>query len=171
MTGHMKRSNSLKLVAVLLVLSLLLAACAKDTGGEAANPEAANPMNYLKPEALKEAIESGSNDYVILDMRKSADFNDSHIVGSYSADQDKAKDGDKADGIANLKAALKEASGSETGDEGDKYVLICYSGKIYAQTGTDLLIEIGVKPEQIFTLEGGFKAWEAAGDEYKSLLE
>ena len=37
---------------------------------------------------------------------------------------------------------------------------MCYSGAGYAQVGTDLLInEMGVNPENIYTVEGGMKAW------------
>lgn len=165
----MKKRNVLKVVSILLLISLLIVGCGKssDTGGAGNN----NPMNYVKAEALKESIESGSNDYVILDVRKIADYNEAHIKGAFSADQDKAKDGDSADGTANLKAALKEATGNEAGSADNKYVLACYKGKSYAQTATDLLIEMGVKADQIYTLEGGLEAWRSGGDDYTKLLQ
>lgn len=162
----MIKNKSLKLIPVLLILSLLLVACgqSQETG--------ANPMKYIGVEDLKQSIESGSNDYVILDVRKVEDYNTSHIVGAYTADQDAAnKGGDDAAGTANLKKALKEATGSEVGNSGDKYALVCYSGKSYAQKATDLMIEMGISADQIYTVEGGMKAWEDGGDAYTDLLE
>ena len=146
------------------MLSLLLAAC-----GKKVEETTTNPMQYIGIEVLKESIDSG--DYVLLDVRKAEDYNSSHIVGSYSADQDAAKDGDDKEGTANLKAALNEATGSETGKTDDKYALICYSGKVYAQTATDLMIKMGISADKIYTLEGGMKAWDEGGNDYKELLE
>lgn len=129
-------------------------------------------MQYIGAEDLKASIESGSDDYVILDVRKAEDYNESHIVGYYGADQDAAnEDVDDKIGTANLKAALKEATGNETGSSGDKYALVCYAGKLYAQTATDLMIKMGISADNIYTLEGGMKAWEEGGDDYKGLLE
>ncbi len=160
------RNKSLKLVPILLILSLVLVACGQ------AEETTANPMQYIGVEDLKASIESGSDDYIILDVRKVEDYNTSHIVGAYSADQDAANKGrDDEAGIANLKKALKEATGSEVGNAGEKYALVCYSGKSYAQKGTDLMIEMGISKDQIYTVEGGMKAWEEAGDDYKGLLE
>ena len=55
---------------------------------------------------------------------------------------------------ANIEQAL-----SETDTEGKKIVLLCYSGKRYAQAATNLLVESGVEAGQIYTLEGGYKGW------------
>ena len=129
------------------------------------------PMQYIGAEVLKTSIESGADDYIILDVRKAEDYSTSHIAGSYGADQDAAKDGDDKSGTANLKAALKEATGNETGNSDDKYALVCYSGKVYAQTATDLMIKMGISADNIYTLEGGIKAWNEGGDDYKGLLE
>ncbi|MFW5649269.1 MAG: rhodanese-like domain-containing protein [Candidatus Alkaliphilus sp. MAG34] len=161
------KNKSLKLILVLLVLSLLLAACGKKEEGTAGTDS--SPMQYIGAEDLKASIESDS--YIILDVRKAEDYNTSHIKGSYGADQDAAKDGDDASGTANLKAALKGATGNETGNSDDKYVLVCYSGKVYAQTATDLMVKMGISKDNIYTLEGGIKAWNEAGDDYKALLE
>lgn len=163
----MKKIKSLKLMSIFLVLALVLVGC-----GQKAEQEASNPMQYIGIETLKESIESGSDDYVILDTRKLEDFNKGHIVGSFPADVDAAnKGGDDATGTANIKAALLEATGNEVGDPNAKYALVCYSGKSYAQKATDLMIEMGIKADQIYTVEGGMKAWEEAGDDYKGLLE
>lgn len=163
----MKKRQSLKLMSILLILILALVGC-----GKAAEEEAANPMKYIAVEELKDSIDSGSNDFVILDVRKAEDYNTSHIVGAVEGDVDAAnKGGDDEAGKASLKDALLEATGSETGGDSDEYVLVCYSGKSYAQKATDLLIEMGVSADKIYTLEGGMKAWEAGGDDYKALLE
>lgn len=161
----MIRNKSLKLMSVLLVLSLLLVGC-----GQA--KEADNPMEYIGAEDLKESIESGADDYVILDVRKIEDYNDSHIVGSYTADQDAAnKGGDDEKGIENLKKALTDATGNELGNADDKYALVCYSGQSYAQKATDLMIKMGISKDQIFTVKDGMKAWDAGGEDYETHLE
>lgn len=161
------KNKSLKLLSVLLILSLVLVGC-----GQKAEETAANPMKYISVEDLKKDIDSGSNEYIILDVRQAKDYEESHIKGAILADQHAAnKEGDDETGIANLKAALKEATGSEEGNPDIKFALVCYSGKSYAQKATDLLIEMGVSPDQIFTVEGGMKAWTEAGDDYNSLLE
>lgn len=161
------KNKSLKLMSVLLVLSLLLVGC-----GQAAEETTTNPMQYVSVETLKEDIDTAASEYIILDVRKVEDFNISHIVGSVSGDVDAAnKGGDDETGTANLKAALKEATGSETGNPGEKYALVCYSGKSYAQKATDLMVEMGISADQIYTVEGGMTAWEEGGDDYKGLLE
>ncbi|HZK57093.1 MAG TPA: rhodanese-like domain-containing protein [Clostridia bacterium] len=163
------KNKSLKLILILLALSLLLTACGKEKK-ETAGADS-TPMQYIGAEVLKTSIESGADDYIILDVRKAEDYSTSHIAGSYGADQDAAKDGDDKSGTANLKAALKEATGNETGNSDDKYALVCYSGKVYAQTATDLMIKMGISADNIYTLEGGIKAWNEGGDDYKGLLE
>ena len=161
------KKKSLKLMSVLLILSLVLVGC-----GQKAEEANANPMKYISVEDLKGDIDSGANEYIILDVRQAKDYEESHIKGAILADQHAAnKEGDDATGIANLKVALKEATGSEEGSPDVKYALVCYSGKSYAQKATDLLIEMGVSGDQIFTVEGGMKAWTEAGDDYNSLLE
>lgn len=162
------RSKVLGLMSILLVLSLMLVAC----GQKGEEEKSANPMKYVEVEDIKKVVESDSDKYIILDVRKAEDYNTSHIKGAYLADQDAAnKDGDDAKGIENLKSALKEATGSEVGKEDSKYALVCYSGKSYAQKATDLMIEMGISADNIYTVEGGMKAWEEGGDDYKGLLE
>ncbi|OLS02762.1 rhodanese-like domain-containing protein [Tissierella creatinophila] len=164
------KNKALKLMSILFVLTLVLVGCGKETdkpaGGET------NTMKYISREDLKENIESKSDEYVILDARKVKDYDTSHIDGAYTADQDAAnKGGDDEKGKENLKVALKEATGSETGNPDDKYALVCYSGKSYAQKATDLMIDLGISADQIYTLEGGMEAWEKGGEEYKALLK
>ncbi len=165
------KNKSLKLMSIFLLLAVVLVGC-----GQAAAPaesEApANQMQYVSLEDLKADIEAGSGEYIILDNRKLEDYNKSHVKGSVAADVDAAnKGGDDAAGIVNLKAALTEATGNETGNPDAKYALVCYSGKSYAQKATDLLIEMGVSADQIYTIEGGMKAIDEAGDDYKGILE
>lgn len=161
------KKKSLLLISMLLILSLSLIAC-----GQADEADAENPMQYVSIEDLKEDVEAGSDEYVILDVRKVEDYDSSHIRGSYAADVDAAnKGGDDDTGIANLKAGLKEATGSETGNDGEKYALVCYSGKSYAEKATELMVGMGISEDQIYTVEGGITAWEEAGDEYTELLD
>lgn len=118
-------------------------------------------MSYISAEDTKAIVDGGNEkDYVLLDVRKAEDFDAGHTDNFSSADLDKAKEGDAADGKANLEKAIDEQTGGE--GIGDKEVLLmCYSGKSYAQAGTDLLInELGVNPDQIKTIEGGMKAYE-----------
>lgn len=152
---------------VLFILSLVLLECGetKERGG------ISNKMKYIGIEALKDSIESGSDEFIILDVRQVKDFNTNHIVGSYNADVHAAnKEGDDETGIANLKATLKKVTGSEVGNDNDKYALVCYSGRSYVEKATDLMVEMGISADQIYTLEGGMKAWEVAGQEYTKLL-
>lgn len=153
-------------------LSLALVGCGdntENTGTEETEQTQAE-MDYIEKEELKDSV--GTEDYVILDVRKEEDYKDAHIEGAYLADQDAAnKGGDDEAGIANLKTALEEATGSETGNDDEKYALVCYSGKSYAQKATDLMLEMGISQDQIYTLDGGMEAWEDGGDEYKELLK
>lgn len=161
------KNKLLKHMSIMLILALLLAGCAQKAPEESKT----NPMQYISKEDLKSAIESESDEIIILDVRKVEDYDKGHIVGAFAADVDAAnKGGDDAKGIEHLKAALKDATGNELGASSKKYALICYSGKSYAQKATDLLLEMGVSADQIYTLEGGMKDWTEAGDEYNNLI-
>lgn len=168
------KTYRLALCLAALLSIFMLAGCDSGSGesGSASSSGPAvvenNAMQYMSKEDLKAAVESGAQNLVVLDLRKAADYAKSHVVGSFSADVDKAKSGDNADGINNLKAALKEATGSETANADSKIVLLCYSGKSYAQKGTDLLINMGVPAANIVTLQGGYKDWTS--DDYEKLL-
>ena len=115
-------------------------------------------MQYLPIADAQAAV--GNADYVFVDLRQPADYDKGHIDGAISASMHEAKDGDWNTGVENMKAALKAATGSETG-EGKNLVLICYSGKKYAQAGTNVLDYLGADMSKVYTLEGGMKAWEA----------
>lgn len=75
-----------------------------------------------------------SSDYVFIDLRKADDYKAGRIKGAIAADMDACKGGDFQNGVDTMKAALKDATGSENGAD-KKLVLICYSGKSYAQAG------------------------------------
>lgn len=98
---------------------------------------------------------------MFIDLRKADDYKAGHIKGAIAADMDACKGGDFRNGVDTMKAALKDATGSESGG-GKKLVLICYSGKTYAQAGTNVLSVIGANMDDAFTLEGGMKAWTGA---------
>lgn len=102
-----------------------------------------------------------SSNYVFIDLRKADDCKAGHIKGAIAADMDACKGGDFQNGVDTMKAALKDATGSESGAD-KKLLLICYSGKTYAQAGTNVLSVIGANMDDVFTLEGGMKAWTGA---------
>ena len=98
---------------------------------------------------------------MFIDLRKADDYKAGHIKGAIAADMDACKGGDFQNGVDTMKAALKDATGSENGAD-KKLVLICYSGKSYAQAGTNVLSAIGANMDNVFTLEGGMEAWTGA---------
>ena len=168
----MKKRPCLSFVASLMAVLLLASACSNTTPGSASGstPETGTPQ-YVTREDLKADIDAGGDGYVILDVRKAADYAQQHIQGAYSADVDPSISGsDDATSTANLKAAILEATGSETGNEDDQFALVCYSGKKYAEKATSLMEQMGVAPGNIFTLEGGQNGWAEAGDAYTALL-
>ena len=133
------------LLAVVMVLGLF-AAC----GNETTEPETNDvPMQYITLAEAKELLDDEG--YVFFDLRKTADSSVSSIPGAEAWDLDAAKDGDAEAG----KATMTEAT------EGlDKnIILICYSGKRYAQATTNALSAIGYDMSKVYTLEGGFTAW------------
>ena len=56
-----------------------------------------------------------SSDYVFIDLRKADDCKAGHIKGAIAADMDACKGGDFQNGVDTMKAALKDATGSESG--------------------------------------------------------
>ena len=115
--ARMKRTLYTSLVAVLMVLMLLLSACATDTTAATTDaaatdaaateaPAASTEPQYITKEDLKADIDAGGTGYIILDVRKAADYAESHIQGAYSADVDPTiSNSDDATSTANLKAA------------------------------------------------------------------
>ena len=141
----MKRIISLLLV---LVMALSLAACGAPAATEA--PADNNvPMQYIKHDEAKELLEN--DEYVFFDIRKAADSSANSIPGAQAWDMDAAKEGDAEAGKATMTEATKGLD--------KKIILVCYSGKRYAQAATNALAAIGYDMSKVYTLEGGFTNW------------
>ena len=122
----------------------------EETSSEIVAPEADVEMQYITVEDASANLES--DDYTFIDVRKAEDYAASHIPGAISADMDAAKNGDFDAGVATMQEVLN--SGVD-----NNLVLICYSGKTYAQATTNVLSALGYDMSKVYTLEGGFTAW------------
>ena len=122
----------------------------EETSSEIVAPEADVEMQYITVEDASANLES--DDYTFIDVRKAEDYATSHIPGAISADMDAAKNGDFDAGVATMQEVLN--SGVD-----NNLVLICYSGKTYAQATTNVLSALGYDMSKVYTLEGGFTAW------------
>ena len=142
----MKRAISLLLVAVMMLG--LLAGCGEKAPAAEDNNVA---MQYIKAEEAKELL--NSDEYVFFDIRKAADSSTNSIPGAQAWDMDKAKEGDAEAGKATMTEATKDLD--------KKIILVCYSGKRYAQAATNALSAIGYDMTKVYTLEGGFTNWSA----------
>ncbi len=153
----------------------------------AAEQQAAPEVKEIEMKKISPAdveAQLGNDEYLIVDVRKAADFEAGHIPGAISADMDAAKEGDLANGIDTMKASMQEATGTDNGADkklvlvcysGNRYaqvatnildngadkklVLVCYSGNRYAQVATNILGSLGANMDNVTTLEGGMKAW------------
>jgi len=67
---------------------------------------------------------------------------------------DAAKEGDFNAGVATMQVATRGLD--------KNIVVICYSGKRYAQATTNVLSALGYDMSKVYTLEGGMKAWTEA---------
>ena len=112
-------------------------------------PEKDVEMQYVSVEDASGLL--GTEGYTFFDVRKAADYETSHIPGAVSADMDAAKEGDFAAGVATMQVATRGMD--------DNLVLVCYSGKRYAQATTNVLSALGYDMSKVYTLEGGFTAW------------
>lgn len=139
-----------------LVMAFSLAACGQSGGaaasGAGSSASADVAMQYMTADETVEIL--GTEGYTILDIRKAADYETSHITGSVSADMDAAVNGDTAAGEATMKTATEGLD--------DNLILVCYSGKKYAQAATNALSANGYDMSKVFTLEGGFNNWSEA---------
>ena len=115
-------------------------------------PEADVQMQYMTPAEAAELV--GTEGYTFFDVRKAADYATSHIPGAVGTDMDAAKEGDFAAGVATMQVATRGMD--------DTLILICYSGKRYAQATTNVLSALGYDMSKVYTLEGGFTAWSEA---------
>ena len=106
-------------------------------------------MQYMDAAATLDVV--GKDGYTIIDLRKAEDYEAAHIPGSVLLSMDPAINGDTDDGIATMKAGIEGVD--------DTLVLVCYSGKKYAQMGTNILSALGYDMSKVYTLEGGFNNW------------
>ena len=136
-----------RIIAALLVLAmaLSLAAC----GAKAPEASADVAMQYIKADEAKELL--NNDEYVFFDVRKAADSSTNTIIGAQAWDMDAAKEGDAEAGKATMKKATEGLD--------KKIIVVCYSGKRYAQATTNALSAIGYDMSKVFTLEGGFTNW------------
>lgn len=143
---------------------------AEETKAEAPAP---GEYQYMDRKEVKYAIMGMDPDYVLLDLRKTADREKGYMLNSYPVNVDAyVSDKDKETAKKSLEEALKTATG-ETNGNGKKLVLICYVGKTYAEVASDLLTEMGVDPSTLYILDGGYEAWlkDDKNGEYKYLMD
>ena len=137
-----------KFLAMLLALIMMLSLVA--CGGAPAEEGSADvAMQYITVDEAKALVES--DEYVFFDVRKAADAATNSIVGAQSWDMDAAKEGDAEAGKATMTEATKGLD--------KKIIVVCYSGKRYAQATTNALSAIGYDMSKVYTLEGGFTKW------------
>lgn len=142
-----KRIISLLLV---IVMALSLVACGGSSAPAATEAPAADvAMQYITADEAKELLEN--DEYVFFDIRKAADSSANSIPGALAYDMDAAKEGDAEAGKATMTEATKGLD--------KKIILVCYSGKRYAQAATNALSAIGYDMSKVYTLEGGFTNW------------
>lgn len=127
-------------------------AAEETASAEITAPEKDVEMQYISVEDAAKVLDS--DDYTFLDVRKAEDYNTSHVPGAVGADMDAAKNGDFDAGVATMQEATKDVD--------NNLVVICYSGKSYAQATTNVLSALGYDMSKVYTLEGGFEAWTEA---------
>ena len=135
------------LLAVVMVLGLVACGAAAPEATEAPSNDVA--MQYVTADEAKELLEN--DEYVFFDVRKAADSSANSIPGAVAWDMDAAKEGDAEAGKATMTEATKDLD--------KNLILVCYSGKRYAQATTNALAAIGYDMSKVFTLEGGFNGW------------
>lgn len=147
------------------IVAVALGGCANgpSSADSASSPAASQAveMNYLSAAEVKALVEKDDGSFIVIDARKASDYQAGHIAGSVNADMDLAKDGNTESGIANVSAALEQATGSKTGN-GKTIIIACYSGNRHARAATTALAALGADLSNVYTLEGGMRAWNAA---------
>lgn len=187
----MKKNLLLTLAVVLVCFALVFAGCTpaeenppanddqnvedvntnEDVNNENNADNEVTETQYIDKADVKAVIDEAQEGYVLLDLRKAADYEAGHIVTAISADVDSAvSNADNDTATANLQAALEAATGDTLGGDSN-LVLICYSGKKYAETATGLLKDMGVAATQIYTLEGGHNGWAEDADYTSYIVE
>lgn len=167
----MKKVLSSLFAGILVVsMGVGLAGCASSNtnSGEVKNTESTETkstetkevteveMKYTSVDDAKAKLDDSNT--VFVDVRKADDFKAGHIKGSVSADMDAAKGGDNEAGLDAMQKAI-----DSNNLKNQNLILVCYSGKSYAQAGTNILNALGYDMSKVTTLEGGIKAWEEAG--------
>ncbi len=150
-----------KIFAVLMAMMMVasFAACNESTSTNAgtstpaAEATADVTMKYITADEAEKVL--NDDGYVFFDVRKAADSSAESIPGAVAHDMDAAKEGDAEAGKTTMTAATKDLD--------KNLILVCYSGKRYAQATTNALSAIGYNMDKVFTLEGGFTAWKEAG--------
>ena len=142
----MKRVISLLLI---MVMALALIACGTTEAPAATEATTDVAMQYITRDEAKTLLEN--DEYVFFDIRKAADSSANSIPGALAYDMDAAKEGDAEAGKATMTEATKDLD--------KKIILVCYSGKRYAQAATNALSAIGYDMSKVYTLEGGFTGW------------
>ncbi len=157
------KKKHLALVAASVAALVALTGCGakKEDAGQAEPAPApqvqteVTEFQYISAADLEKIVTDNNQEYVIFDVRKKTDYDTEHIKGAISADVDSVVSEEKDEPAkANVQAAM-----ASTDLEGKKIVLLCYSGKRYAQASTNILVGEGIDPAMIFTLEGGYKGW------------
>ena len=143
-----------RIIAMLLVLAMALSlvACGAKAPEATETPAADVAMQYITADEAKELV--GNDEYVFFDVRKAADSAANTIIGAQAWDMDAAKEGDAEAGKATMTEATKDLD--------KNLILVCYSGKRYAQATTNALAAIGYDMTKVYTLEGGYTAWTKA---------
>ena len=147
-------------LALMLALSTMLTACSNNNANTTPAPDAPDvtapasdvAMQYITAEDAVKLL--NTDGYTFFDVRKADDYANAHIPGAVSVDMDAAKNGDFTAGVNAMSAATK--------DMDDELILVCYSGKTYAQATTNVLSALGYDMSKVYTLEGGFTEWGTA---------
>ena len=140
------------LLCLVLVLGMFGCSNPADTSTEVTAPASDVEMQYMTPDEAAALLDN--DDYIFFDVRQTADYQVAHIPGAEGHDMHAAKEGDFAAGVATMELAIKELD--------KNIVLVCYSGKRYAQATTNVLSALGYDMTKVYTLEGGFGAWSKA---------
>ena len=143
----MSKFNRVMALLLVLVMLVSLVACGNTAPAEEQTADVA--MQYITADEAKELV--NSDEYVFFDVRKAADSAANSIVGAQAWDMDAAKEGDAEAGKATMTEATKGLD--------KKIIVVCYSGKRYAQATTNALSAIGYDMSKVYTLEGGFNNW------------
>ncbi len=122
---------------------------AETKAAEVKAPEKDVEMQYMSVEDAHSNL--GKDGYTFLDVRKAEDHKTSCVPGSVGVDMDAAKGGDFQAGVTAMQPIVDEHD--------DNLVIICYSGKSYAQATTNVLSALGYDMSKVYTLEGGFTKW------------